>query len=40
MYNESNYSATKTQSHKGNKNISNLHSYLKEKYALQEKVEQ
>ena len=40
MYNGSNYSATKTQSHKGNKNISILHSNLKEKYALQEKVEE
>jgi len=32
-----NYSATKTQRHKGNKNISILHSSLKEKNALQEK---
>jgi len=35
-----NYSATKTQRHKGNKKISIIHSYLKEKNALQEKVEQ
>ena len=35
-----NYSATKSQKHKGNKNISILHSYLKKKNVLQEKVEQ
>ena len=35
-----NYSATKTQRDKGNKNISILHSHLKKKNVLQEKVEQ
>ena len=31
-----NYSATKTQRHKGNKNIAISNSYLKERNALQE----